>query len=144
MDLDKHYQRKEHALFSCLERHGITGPSKLMWSKDDEVRNLLKEMNQAAHDCGSTVADVRHFFAQHAQAALSAVGEMIFKEENILFPISLQTLTQNEWAEIMVRISSIRLVSGRTPEGISSPGGRRCHNWGSAQRRHNHDADWPC
>jgi DUF438 domain-containing protein len=100
MDLDKHYQRKEHALFSCLERHGITGPSKVMWSKDDEVRNLLKQMNQAAHDCGSTVDDVRHFFAQHAQAALSAVEEMIFKEENILFPMSQQTLTQNEWAEI--------------------------------------------
>jgi hypothetical protein len=100
MDLDKHYQRKEHALFSCLERHGITGPSKVMWSKDDEVRNLLKQMNQAAHDCGSTVADVREFFSQHAQATLSAVEEMIFKEENILFPMSLQTLTQNEWAEI--------------------------------------------
>ena len=55
MDLDKHYQRKEHALFSCLERHGITGPSKVMWSKDDDVRNLLKQMNQAAHDCGPTV-----------------------------------------------------------------------------------------
>ena len=100
MDLDKHYQRKEHALFSCLERHGITGPSKVMWSKDDDVRNLLKQMNQAAHDCGSTVAEVRQFFAQHAQATLSAVEEMIFKEENILFPMSLQTLTQNEWAEI--------------------------------------------
>ncbi len=100
MDLDKHYQRKEHALFSCLERHGITGPSKVMWSKDDEVRNLLKQMNQAAHDCGSTVAEVEQFFAQHAQPALSAVEEMIFKEENILFPMSLQTLTQNEWAEI--------------------------------------------
>jgi len=100
MDLDKHYQRKEHALFSCLERHGITGPSKVMWSKDDEVRNLLKQMNQAAHDCGSTVDDVRQFFVQHAQPALSAVEEMIFKEENILFPMSLQTLTQNEWAEI--------------------------------------------
>ncbi len=100
MDIDKHYQRKEHALFSCLERHGITGPSKVMWSKDDEVRNLLKQMNQAAHDCGSTVDDVRQFFVQHAQPALSAVEEMIFKEENILFPMSLQTLTQNEWAEI--------------------------------------------
>ncbi len=100
MDLDKHYQRKEHALFSCLERHGITGPSKVMWSKDDEVRNLLKQMNQAAHDCGSTVDDVRRFFVQHAQPALSAVEEMIFKEENILFPMSLQTLTQNEWADI--------------------------------------------
>ncbi len=100
MDLDKHYQRKEHTLFSCLERHGITGPSKVMWSKDDEVRSLLKQLNQAAHDCGATVAAVREFFARHAQPALSAVEEMIFKEENILFPMSLQTLTENEWAEI--------------------------------------------
>ena len=38
MDIDKHYQRKEHALFSYLEKHGITGPSKVMWAKDDEVR----------------------------------------------------------------------------------------------------------
>ncbi len=27
MDVEKHYQRKEHLLFSMLERHGITGPS---------------------------------------------------------------------------------------------------------------------
>lgn len=100
MDLDKHYQRKEHALFSCLERHGITGPSKVMWSKDDDVRNLLKEMNQAAHDCGSRVADAQRVFTRHAQPALAAVEEMIFKEENILFPMSLQTLTENEWAEV--------------------------------------------
>ncbi len=100
MDLDKHYQRKEHALFSCLERHGITGPSKVMWSKDDDVRNLLKQMNQGAHDCGPTAAEASRFFNQHAAPALSAVEEMIFKEEKILFPMSLQTLTENEWAEI--------------------------------------------
>ena len=100
MDLDKHYQRKEHALFSCLERHGITGPSKVMWAKDDEVRGLLKEMNQSAHDCGPTAAEARQFFARHAQPALAAVEEMIFKEENILLPMALQTLTENEWAEI--------------------------------------------
>jgi len=100
MDLDKHYQRKEHALFSCLERHGITGPSKVMWAKDDDVRELLKRMNQSAHDCAPTVSAVKQFFAQYAQPALSAIEEMIFKEENILLPMSLQTLTDNEWAEI--------------------------------------------
>jgi len=42
MDIEKHYQRKEHLLFSCLERHGIAGPSKVMWGKDDEIRGLLK------------------------------------------------------------------------------------------------------
>jgi len=25
-DVDEHYQRKEHLLFTCLERHGMTGP----------------------------------------------------------------------------------------------------------------------
>lgn len=100
MDLDKHYQRKEHALFSCLERHGITGPSKVMWAKDDDVRKLLKQMNQSAHDCAPNVDAVNRFFAQYAQPALSAIEEMIFKEENILLPMSLHTLTDNEWAEI--------------------------------------------
>jgi DUF438 domain-containing protein len=42
MDVEKHYQRKEHLLFSCLERHEITGPSKVMWGKDDEVRALSR------------------------------------------------------------------------------------------------------
>jgi hypothetical protein len=57
-------------------------------------------MNQAAHDCGSTAASIRQFFTQSTEAALSAVEEMIFKEENILLPMSLQTLTEDEWAEI--------------------------------------------
>jgi uncharacterized protein len=47
MDIEKHYQRKEHLLFSMLERHGITGPSTVMWGKDDEVRALLKELGTA-------------------------------------------------------------------------------------------------
>ena len=100
MDIDKHYQRKEHALFSCLERHGITGPSKVMWAKDDEVRSLVKQMNQAAHDCGATAREIREFLTRSAERALLAVEEMIFKEENILLPMSLQTLTDGEWAEI--------------------------------------------
>ena len=74
MDLDKHYQRKEHALFSCLERHGITGPSKVMWSKDDEVRNLLKQMNQAAHDCGSTITECETAFCPARAACLISSG----------------------------------------------------------------------
>src|SRR5208337_925271 len=35
-----------------------------------------------------------------AALSLNAVAEMIFKEENILLPMSQQTFTENEWAEI--------------------------------------------
>ena len=40
--MDKHYQRKEHALFPFLEWHGITGPSKVMWAKDDDIRGIVE------------------------------------------------------------------------------------------------------
>ena len=100
MDIDKHYQRKEHALFSMLEKHGITGPSQVMWAKDDEARDLLKQFNQAVRQCQPLASECRKVCDRFAIPALVAVEEMIFKEENILLPMSQQTLTENEWAEI--------------------------------------------
>ena len=100
MDVDKHYQRKEHALFSYLERHGITGPSKVMWAKDDDVRNLLKLLGQCLQLDSCAVDQWKAKLLEAATAALSAVQEMIYKEENILLPMSLETLSEDEWAEI--------------------------------------------
>jgi DUF438 domain-containing protein len=100
MDIDKHYQRKEHALFSCLERHGITGPSKVMWAKDDDVRNLLKHLGECIHPDSAAIDKWKANLLQAANTALKAVQEMIYKEENILIPMSLETLTEDEWAEI--------------------------------------------
>jgi len=92
MDVDKHYQRKEHLVFTCLERHGINGPSKVMWAKDDEIRDLLKCVIAAARRGDSTGPLIA--------AAAGAVEEMIYKEENILLPMCLRTFTEDQWAEI--------------------------------------------
>jgi hypothetical protein len=100
MDIDKHYQRKEHALFSKLERHGITGPSKVMWAKDDEVRRLLEALQQALAEQDATAAEWKLVAATAGDTALAAVEEMIYKEENILLPMSQNTLTEEDWAEI--------------------------------------------
>ena len=100
MDVDKHYQRKEHALFPFLEKHGITGPSKVMWAKDDDIRALLKRLNEAVHNCQPVASECKQACTAFAQPALAAVEEMIFKEENILLPMARQTLTENEWAEV--------------------------------------------
>ena len=120
MDIDKHYQRKEHALFSFLEKHGITGPSKVMWAKDDDIRADLKRMNQAAHDCSATVSHCKKL-AVSALPALGAVEEMIFKEENILLPMSLQTLTENEWAEIWASSPQYGWCLVEPQEGYTPP-----------------------
>jgi DUF438 domain-containing protein len=93
MDIEKHYQRKEHAIFPKLEAHGISGPSKVMWAKDDEVRKLLKELGQALNQDAVAAAT-------KAEAAMRAVEEMIYKEDRILIPMCLDAFTEEDWAEI--------------------------------------------
>jgi DUF438 domain-containing protein len=100
MDVDKHYQRKEHALFSCLERHGITGPSKVMWAKDDEVRGLLRQLGNALNEPRANAAQWKEVVQTLGNPVASAIKEMIYKEENILLPMALNTLTEDEWSEI--------------------------------------------
>jgi len=103
MDVEKHYQRKEHLLFSCLERHGITGPSTVMWGKDDEARGLLKELGTALSGNQCSVGEWRLVTQAVAEPALAAVEEMVFKEERILLPMALQNLTETEWGEIFTQ-----------------------------------------
>jgi DUF438 domain-containing protein len=45
--VENHYQRKENQLFPLLERHGVTGPSQVMWGVHDEIRAGLKTVREA-------------------------------------------------------------------------------------------------
>jgi hypothetical protein len=91
--LDNHYQRKENQLFPLLERHGVTGPSQVMWGVHDQIRARWKETRKAA-DTGEIAALVA------GAAALGRdVVEMIYKEEKILFPLAMEKLTADEWVE---------------------------------------------
>jgi hypothetical protein len=87
--LDRHYSLKENALFPYLEKHGFPGPSKVMWSKHDEVRGMLKKV------LGSAAPDPADVTALAAE-----VDGMIFKEENILFPAAKERISAGEWLEI--------------------------------------------
>jgi DUF438 domain-containing protein len=100
MEVDKHYQRKEHLVFSVLERHGTTGPSKVMWGKDDEVRELLKASLSALREEDVSGAELKLVAETVLDPALDALEGMIYKEENILFPMTLGLFTEQDWGEI--------------------------------------------
>ena len=100
MDVEKHYRRKEHLVFTVLERHGATGPSKVMWGKDDEVRELLKASATALREETLTGAELKILQEAILEPALKALEGMIYKEENILLPMCLGLFTAEEWGEI--------------------------------------------
>jgi len=100
-DVKKHYLRKENLLFSFLEKHEITGPPTVMWGKHNEAREMLKgaiETLTAAKDI--TAEEAKTVIELVLKPASKAVDDMIDKEEEILFPMSLDTLSDEEWYEI--------------------------------------------
>ncbi len=101
MDVEKHYLRKENLLFPFLEKHGITGPPTVMWGKHDETRELLKAAVEALGAAKDITADeAKTVIDLVLQPASKAVDDMINKEEEILFPMCLDTLTNEEWLQI--------------------------------------------
>lgn len=94
--LDIHYTKKEQLLFPFLERYGFIGPSKVMWIKDDEIRTLLKTAFMKIGEL-----DREEFIKVYLNPLIEEVEGMIFKEENILFPTSIEKLSVSDWMEIL-------------------------------------------
>ncbi|MFW9799170.1 MAG: DUF438 domain-containing protein, partial [Candidatus Thorarchaeota archaeon] len=80
-----HYTRLQNQLFPLLEKAEITGPSTVMWAKQDEIRDMLNRADE------SNLSEV-----------LAAIEDMAYKEENILFPMSLENLSEYDWARVRV------------------------------------------
>jgi hypothetical protein len=99
-DVDRHYRRKEDLLFPFLEKHGIVGPSKVMWAKDDEVRGLVHDLGEALRETSVTLDEWKLLLGTIGALALTAVEEMVSKEEMILLPMALDTLTREDWGVI--------------------------------------------
>ncbi|MGG3563351.1 DUF438 domain-containing protein [Neobacillus rhizosphaerae] len=96
LDIDKHYSRKENLLFPYLEKYGIFGPTTNMWRIDDFIRDAIKEAKQkliSYQGEKQEVLGVLNFVIQE-------VSGMIYKEENILFPMALKNLSEDEWIKI--------------------------------------------
>ncbi len=90
--LDKHYARKEQLIFPYLERQGITAPPKVMWGKDDEIRNLIKASLAKAE---SGEKDERLFAEMEYE-----IRGMIQKENEILKPMLVENLTEEDWKTV--------------------------------------------
>jgi DUF438 domain-containing protein len=90
--IDLHYMRKENLFFPYLEKYGITAPPKVMWGVDDEIRQELKEAKSALF---VDPADPR--LKESLNNLTGKIIEMIYKEENILLPMLLDSLSEDEW-----------------------------------------------
>jgi len=116
-EVDKHYSRKENLLFPFMEKYGIVAPPKVMWGVDDEVRDEIKEVLGLLSDYQGD----RDKLLEKANGAINKVTEMIFKEENILFPMVLETLAEDEWLKIAEESGEIGYCLIEAPKAAWKP-----------------------
>jgi hypothetical protein len=100
LEIDKHYAKKENVLFPHLERHGITGPSQVMWGKDDDIRVLMKTLRGALAKPAPSLEEWYIVAVGVAIPMLEQIEEMVKKEAKILFPMALKNLTPEEWGAV--------------------------------------------
>jgi len=100
-EYEKHYLRKENILFPYLEQHGFTGPSSVMWAIHDDVRAGWKALDGLlSAGPGDDRVAFNTRFVEVFEPLSTAIREMFYKEENILFPASLEKLSEKEWMTI--------------------------------------------
>lgn len=108
MDVEKHYVRKENLLFPYLEKNNITGPPMVMWGKHDEIRGFLKSSIELLRSTPEVKKEeLQGYWELMLQPAINGISDMFYKEEQILFPMSLDTLTEIEWYEIYKQSAEI-------------------------------------
>lgn len=90
LKINSHYGKKAGLIYPLLKtKYKISGPSDVMWAVDDEIRRDL-----------SNIIKANSYSPEDLNKILDRVYEMIYKEENILFPLLKDNFTEEEWNKI--------------------------------------------
>ena len=88
-----HYAKKGDLLYPKLKvYYAIGGPSMVMWTVDGDIRDQLGDLAKSSQ----SVDDWYRRFDE----LLTRAQEMIYKEQNILFPICAENFSKEEWYQI--------------------------------------------
>lgn len=91
--LSVHYAKKGDLLYPKLKvDYAIGGPSMVMWTVDGDIRNQLGDLTKSSQ----SVDDWYRRFDE----LLTRAQEMIYKEQNILFPICAENFSTQDWYQI--------------------------------------------
>lgn len=88
------YGKKEVILMPVLYRRGVTGPTDVMWGVDDEIKGDIARLAK------TVTADTVDSEREAIDAVLARMKEMIYKEENIFFPLCMEHIREEEWFPI--------------------------------------------
>ena len=105
--LSVHYAKKGDLLYPKLKvDYAIGGPSMVMWTVDGDIRDQLGDLAKSSQ----SVDDWYRRFDE----LLTRAQEMIYKEQNILFPICAENFSKEDWYQIYKDTAQYEEIFGVT------------------------------
>jgi DUF438 domain-containing protein len=99
-DSEKHYLREENVLFPMAEKHGITEPPAIMWMEHDQIREAERRFTGLVEKWNTmTFEEFKKKLADTAKSLCSLLPTHFYKENNILFPATLEVVSVEDWIE---------------------------------------------
>ena len=107
-DSEKHYLREENVLFPMVEKHGITEPPAIMWMEHDKIREVKKKFTNLVEKWNTmTYEEFKKRLSDATKPLCSLLPSHFYKENNILFPAALESVSIDEWEEVRKEFDEI-------------------------------------
>lgn len=91
-----HYAKKGDLLYPVLKaQYDYSGPADVMWGVDGEIRS---EIHAAAKLLAAS--DAQEAAGDRLKKVLTRAQEMIYKEQNILYPLCAELFSERDWQMI--------------------------------------------
>jgi len=101
VEAESHHQREEEALFPRLEDHNIAEPSAIMKMDHQEFRKRKQMLHQLSHNHDAySFSEFKKQCVELGEYLIRELENHIFKEDNIIYQIALQTLSKEEWEQV--------------------------------------------
>jgi DUF438 domain-containing protein/uncharacterized protein (DUF2249 family) len=95
-EISIHLSRKQNQLFAALEKKGFDKPSKVMWTLDNNIKDIIRKSKALLKD------DKDKDFLALQPEVIDMIRDMMVKETEILFPTSIELLTDEDFAKMRI------------------------------------------
>jgi len=94
-----HYRKIQMGIFPYFERRGIIAVPRVLWGREDQVIVKLRKLAKMLEEARDPYAE-RGRLAAEALNLAREIGELVFRENKILYPAAWALLSEGEWAAV--------------------------------------------
>ncbi|OYT37557.1 MAG: diguanylate cyclase [Desulfurococcales archaeon ex4484_58] len=103
-----HYRKVQMLIFPYLEKRGVSAIPRVLWGREDQVIvKLRKFYEKAVKAIENRTLELAREAGKIAMEISKEIGELIFRENKILYPTVYALFDESEWATIYYESNKI-------------------------------------